>query len=160
MDWGYIMDKILEYLQVSAFDSIKLLFEMSIIIFAVMLVIEVLKAFHILNKINNFTFKFTKHLGITPSANFPLLVGLLIGISYGAGAIIASYNNNDMTKKDVLLVSVFLCICHALIEDTILFMKIGANGFVLVFVRLITAIVVTLIIKNTYAKKEEYNEGS
>lgn len=152
------MDKVVEYLKTASIDSFNILLEMAIIIFFVMLIIEVLKAFNILNKINNFTFKFTKYLGISPSANFPLLVGLLIGISYGAGAIIASYKKKDMTKKDVLLVSVFLCICHALIEDTLLFMRIGANGFVIVFARLLTAIVATLIVKNTYAKREEFNE--
>ncbi len=154
------MDKVLEYLKTATLDSFNILLEMTIIIFFVMLIIEVLKAFNILNKINNFTFKFTKYLGISPSANFPLLVGLLIGISYGAGAIIASYKKNDMTKKDVLLVSVFLCICHALIEDTLLFMRIGANGFVIVFVRILTAIIATLIVKNTYAKREEFNESN
>ncbi len=154
------MDKVIEYLKVASMDSVSILIEMAIIIFFVMLIIEVLKAFHILNKINNFTFKFTKYLGISPSANFPLLVGLLIGISYGAGAIIASYKKNDMTKKDVLLVSVFLCICHALIEDTLLFIKIGANGFIIVIVRIITAIIATLVTKYTVAKKEIFNESS
>lgn len=154
------MDKIIEFLSTAAISSINLIVEMTIIIFFVMLLIEVLKVFHILEKINNTTFKVTKYLGISPSANFPLLVGLLIGISYGAGAIIASYNKNDMTKKDVLLVSVFLIICHALIEDTLLFMKVGANGFVIVFVRLIVAIITTLIVKNTYAKREEFNESN
>lgn len=154
------MDKVIEFFKTATMDSFSILLEMTIIIFFVMLIIEVLKAFHILNKINNFTFKFTKHLGISPSANFPLLVGLLIGISYGAGAIIASYKKKDMTKKDVLLVSVFLCICHALIEDTLLFMRIGANGFIIVFVRLITAIIATIITKHTVAKKEVFNESN
>lgn len=154
------MDKIIEYFTSALTSSFNLIFEMTIIIFFVMLLIEILKAFHILEKINNFTFKFTKYLGISPSANFPLLVGLLIGISYGAGAIIASYKKNDMTKKDVLLVSVFLLICHALIEDTLLFVKIGANGFVIAGVRLIVAIITTLIVKHTYAKKEEFDESN
>ncbi len=154
------MNKVYEFIKTASIDSINLIVEMTIIIFIVMLIIEILKTFHILNKINNFTFKFTKYLGISPSANFPLLVGILIGISYGAGAIIASYKNKDMSRKDVLLVSVFLSICHALIEDTMLFVKIGANIFVIVFVRLITAIITTIIVKNTYAKKEVFNESN
>ncbi len=152
------MDNIILFFKTSIQDSFSLLIEMTIIIFFVMLIIETLKAFNILQKINKVSFKLTKYLGISESANFPLLVGVLIGISYGAGAIIASYKNGDMSKKDVLLVSVFLCICHALIEDTMLFVRIGANWFVLVFVRLFAAIITTIIINKTYARKEIFNE--
>ncbi len=147
------MNMILEYLKTAATESILLILEMSWIIFLVMLVLEILKAFNVLHKINNFTYRFTKYLGISSTANFSLLVGVIIGISYGAGAIINSYRNGDMTKKDVLLVSVFLSICHAIVEDTFLFVKIGANGFIIVIVRLISAIIVTYVTCKYYDKR-------
>ena len=52
-----------------------------------------------------------------------------------------------MTKKDVILVSTFLCLCHAIIEDTLLFMAIGANPFIIVLVRVIVAIIITLVVR-------------
>ncbi len=143
----------------TSFNSIfAILIELTYIIFIVMLLLEILKAFNILNKINNVSYKFTKHLGISPSANFPLLIGILIGISYGAGAIIASYKNHEMSRKDVLLVSIFLSLCHAIIEDTFLFAKVGANVFVIVFVRLFAAIVATYIMNKILIRKENKNE--
>ncbi len=151
------MDNIQEYFKTSITDIISIIFEMAIIIFLVMLLLEILKAFNILQKLNNITYKFTKHLGISPNANFPLLVGVIIGISYGAGAIIASHKNGDMTKKDILLISVFLCICHAIIEDTMLFVKLGANGFILVFARLFAAIALTYTINKIVSRRPEYN---
>ncbi len=153
------MDNILDYLQTAAVSAGKIILEITYIIFLVMLLLETLKALKILNKINDLTYKFTKHLGITPSANFPLLVGLIIGISYGAGAIINSYRNKMMTKKDVLLVSVFLSLCHAIIEDTILFAKIGANIFVLVFARLFVAIIATYVMNKILVRKEKKHES-
>ncbi len=148
------MNDIITYLKTASSDALSIIIEMAWIIFLVMLLLETLKAFKILNKINNVTYKLTKHLGISPSANFSLLVGLIIGISYGAGAIINSYKNKEMTKKDVLLVSVFLSICHAIVEDTFLFAKIGANWVVLVFVRLIVAIAITYATNKIYKPKE------
>lgn len=153
------MIDIVEYLKTASLDALSIILDMAWIIFIVMLLLETLKAFNILQKINHITYKVTKYLGISSSANFPLLVGMIIGISYGAGAIIASYKNGDMNKKDVLLVSVFLCICHAIIEDTFLFVKIGANGFILVFARLFTAIICTYIANKFVTKRENKNES-
>ncbi len=144
------MNEIITYLKTASTDAFSIIIEMTWIIFLVMLLLETLKAFKVLNKINNATYHLTKHLGISPSANFSLLVGLIIGISYGAGAIINSYKNGEMTKKDVLLVSVFLSICHAIVEDTFLFAKIGANWIILVFVRLFAAIIVTYVTNKFY----------
>ncbi|MFV0498724.1 MAG: nucleoside recognition domain-containing protein [Bacilli bacterium] len=147
-----------DYIKTSLIDSIYILLEMALIIFIVMLIIELLKTFKILDKINGYSYKFTKYLGITKSANFPLIVGVLIGISYGAGAIITSYNQNDMTKKDVILVSVFLCICHALIEDTLLFARVGANILIIVFVRVFVAITCTIVVNKIITTKERKNK--
>lgn len=152
------MDKFKEFIYDATTDSISIVIEMAIIIFLVMLLLEFLKALNILQKINGITFKLTKYLGISKSANFPLLIGIIIGISYGAGAIIASHKSGDMSKKDVLLVSVFLCICHAIIEDTLLFVKIGASGFIILFVRLTAAIIITFITNQVISRKKEYNE--
>ncbi len=76
-------------------------------------------------------------------------------IIYGAGAIIASYNNNEMTKKDIILVSTFLCLCHAILEDTLLFSTIGANGIIIALVKFILAIVLIIIVNIIYEYKQK-----
>ena len=85
----------------------------------------------------------------------PLLIGLLAGITYGAGAILASFSSNEMNKKDVVLVSIFLCICHGIIEDTLLFAAIGSIGWVIFVIRLVLAIVITLIVNLIYISKSK-----
>ena len=94
-----------------------MLLKIAIIIAVIMVALEILKALKVLDWLNKILYFFTKHLGITPKASTPLLIGILLGITYGAGAILASYTNKEMTKKDVVLVGVFLCLCHAIIED-------------------------------------------
>ena len=62
-----------------------MLLKIAIIIAVIMIVMEILKALKVLDWLNKVLFHFTKHLGITPQASTPLLVGILLGITYGAG---------------------------------------------------------------------------
>lgn len=125
-------------------DLGSILLKLSLIITIMLVSLEILKAIRVLNILNRILFFITKPLGISRTASMPLLIGLLAGITYGAGAILASYANNEMNKKDVVLVSVFLCICHGIIEDTLLFAAIGSIGWVIFVIRLGLAIIVTI----------------
>jgi len=73
-------------------------------------------------------------------------VGLIIGITYGAGVILMSYKQQEMNKKDVLLVSVFLCLCHAIVEDTLLFAAFGSITWVVIVVKLVVAFTTTMLV--------------
>ena len=147
-----IWDRVLDFSK-GFFPELGLyLLKLILIVILVVVVIEVLKAIKVLDFLNKILYFITKPLGISKSASMPLLVGFLAGITYGAGAIIASYNNGDMNKKDVILVSTFLCLCHAILEDTLLFASIGAIGIVIALIRFIVAVVVTLIVNIIYEK--------
>jgi len=84
------------------------------------------------------------------SKNFSLGVGLLLGITYGAGILIqeASYIN----KKDLFFVATFLNICHAIIEDPLLFVLFGANIYVIIAVRVIWGIALAYILTAIYGR--------
>ncbi len=138
----------------------QMLLKIVLIITIVMFAIEILKAFKILDWLNKKLFFFSKHLGISTSASFPLLVGMMIGITYGAGVILISYKNGEMSKKDVILVSVFLCLAHALFEDILLFVALGAKGLIVLISKLLIASSITfitnlLITKNNLIKNKE-----
>ena len=148
--WEKVVYHIVEFSKDFFPDLGSYLLKLILIDTAVVVVLEILKVLKILDFINNLLYYLTKHLGITKSASMPLLIGILAGISYGAGAIISCYNNNDMNKKDVILVSTFLCICHALPEDTLLFVSVGANGWIVLLVRFVLGIIATLIANVIY----------
>ena len=148
--WDKIVYHIVEFSKDFFPDLGGYLLKLILIVTAVVVVLEILKVLKILDFINNILYYFTKHLGISKSASMPLLIGILAGISYGAGAIISCYNNNDMNKKDVILVSTFLCICHALPEDTLLFVSVGAKGWIVLLVRFALGVIATLIANLIY----------
>jgi len=81
-------------------------------------------------------------LGISPAAGAPLLAGFFLGIAYGAGIIIPVSKERNLSKRDVLGVGLFLCTCHAVIEDTLLFVLAGASALWLVGIRLALAVFV------------------
>lgn len=148
--WFYIKDFGLPFIV----DLGSMLLKLIIIITVMLVVLEILKLIGVLNFLNKLLYFVTRPLGISKSASMPLLIGLLAGITYGAGAILASFASNEMNKKDVVLVSVFLCICHGIIEDTLLFAAIGSIGWVILLIRLLLAIIITIILNVIYKIKE------
>jgi len=85
-------------------------------------------------------------LGISQNGFIPLVTGIVIGLTYGAGVIIHSIRTSNVGKKEAFLILLFLSICHAMIEDTLIFVVIGANGFILIAFRFVLAIILTYII--------------
>lgn len=81
-------------------------------------------------------------VGFRNEALFPLMTGILFGISYGAGVLIPQAQSGELPRKQVFLVALFLCLCHAIIEDTLLFVMLGANAWIVVLTRFIAAMVI------------------
>lgn len=84
--------------------------------------------------------------GISSKGLLPFVTGVIIGLTYGAGVIIHSIRSADIDKGEAFLILLYLSICHAIIEDTLIFVVIGANGLVLVVVRFFLATLVTYFV--------------
>lgn len=73
------------------------------------------------------------------NSGFSIAVGVILGITYGAGILIAEYEKGILQKKDILFIGTYLMICHAIIEDTLLFVIFGANIWIIVGLRILFA---------------------
>jgi hypothetical protein len=87
--------------------------------------------------------------GISGNGLIPLLTGIIIGLTYGAGVIIHSIRSTDITKREAFLILLYLSICHAVIEDTLIFVVIGANGLILLVARFSLATLLTYLVHKT-----------
>ena len=74
--------------------------------------------------------------------------GFFLGITYGSGLILPFTKDNSITKKDLLIIFIFLSLCHGMVEDTLIFMAIGANGLFLVLFRVILALLSVIVMMN------------
>ena len=80
-----------------------------------------------------------QRLNLSSRVAFPFLAGLFLGIVFGSGVIIAFAKDGTLTKRDLVIVLVFLGICHSVIEDTVIFAALGANWWVLISCRFVLA---------------------
>ncbi|MEA3315120.1 MAG: nucleoside recognition protein [Campylobacterota bacterium] len=84
------------------------------------------------------------------SKSFSILVGVFLGITYGAGILIEEVKSNNISKKDIFYIATFLSICHAIIEDTLLFVIFGADFTMVIAIRTIGAIVLAYILTSLF----------
>ncbi|SHK13951.1 nucleoside recognition domain-containing protein [Paramaledivibacter caminithermalis] len=126
--------------------GLKSILNIAIIVFPLMIVMEIAKDLNILDKLSDYCKPLTKWLGVSKESAFPLAIGLVFGLAYGAGVIIQSAKEGNLDKRSLILVSIFLVCCHAVIEDTLIFVAVGANGFLLLTIRLVTALILTILI--------------
>lgn len=77
---------------------------------------------------------------------FSIAIGIILGITYGAGILINEYEKNTLNQEEILYVGTFLMICHAIIEDTLLFVIFGANLWIIITLRILFAFIFSTII--------------
>jgi len=100
------------------------------------------------------TRKFIKESKKNVSKGFSLSVGIILGITYGAGILINEVESGNIKKEDIFFIGTFLMICHAVIEDTLLFVIFGADFTMAVLIRTLAAIILSYILLIFYRKIE------
>jgi len=125
--------------------SITSVLQIAAIVIPLMVFIEILKDVNILDRLVKLFAPFTNFLGFSKSAALPLLAGLIFGISYGAGLILDASRQGNLSKKDLVLLSLFLVICHSIFEDTFIFVAVGANALIILLGRFLFAVLVTIM---------------
>lgn len=135
-----------DILKEATLGSISSAWRMALIIVPLMIAMEVLKDLGVLDAIAHFFSPVVKIFGMKKESGFPMLVGLFIGISYGAGIIFQATKEGDIPKRDIYLIIYFLVAAHAIFEDTAIFMAVGVNPFILGITRVIFAFLFTYVV--------------
>ncbi|MCL6476890.1 MAG: nucleoside recognition domain-containing protein [Peptococcaceae bacterium] len=139
MDWNsFALD--------AARGSLKNVLIMAGIIIPIMVFLEIARDMKLLDRFSRKVAPLMKVFGMSSEASFPMLAGFIFGISYGAGVLIESARSGRLSRRDLFLVFVFLSVCHAIIEDTALFLAVGANPLIIIVGRLIMAVIVTCLV--------------
>lgn len=85
-------------------------------------------------------------MGISKKGTSIAVFGLLAGITFGSGLLLAEIKQNAIPERDIVLVLAFLSLCHGIIEDTALAMLLGGDISGLLFFRLFFSILVLAIL--------------
>ncbi len=149
---------IVEVFKEATSGSIYSVFQMAIIVIPIMIIMQIAEELDILAIVSKFLGPMVTPLGVSKEGALPFLVGLFFGITYGAGVIIPASKDGKLTKKEILLITIFLSVCHALVEDTMIFVVLGANGIILVLGRLAIGIVITLFANKILPEDKSYTK--
>jgi hypothetical protein len=117
-----------------------------VIIFSIIFAYEIISVWSGYNRLIEHARSLTSAVGISEKAVAPWIVGVLVGITYGAALLYQFNEKQEMGHKDVCLITVFLCLAHAMIEDTLVFAVIGGNLAWIFVARIIIAVVVVRLL--------------
>jgi len=100
---------------------------------------------------------FLKLIGISKNAASFTLVGVTLGVSFGGGLLIEEAKKGHIEKKDMFLSLSLLCICHSLIEDTLLMVVLGGDLTGILLFRLLFSFIAMLLIVRLYNALSDKN---
>lgn len=117
--------------------------QLAAIVIPLMFVIQILKEVKFLDRLAVFMRPVTRFLGLPEKSSIPLLAGFFFGLAYGAGVILQVTREERFTRRELYLLFIFLILCHAVVEDTLLFVPLGVNGWLLLATRFLSAVILT-----------------
>lgn len=129
--------------------------QLALIVIPIMVVIEIMKELNWLDWFSKLMAPFTKALGMKQNTSTTLAAGLIFGLAYGAGVMMQAVKEDGVKKKDLYLAFIFLVACHAVIEDTLLFVPLGIPILPLFIIRVVVAIVLTIFVAIVWKKVEQ-----
>ncbi|PSL42755.1 nucleoside recognition protein [Salsuginibacillus halophilus] len=130
-------------------------FQIGLVVIPIMIFIQVMKDMNWLDRFSNGMAPLTRVLGIEKNTSTTLASGLLFGLAFGAGVMIQEAKEKNVKKKDLYLVFIFLVACHAVIEDTLIFIPLGIPVLPLLIIRLVTAVLLTMLIAYIWNRLEK-----
>jgi len=136
-------------------EQLKLLVTIFFIISALMGLLALLRKIGVEKLMHLALSPFLKLLNISKDASSITIVGITLGLSFGAGLLINEVKSGNISKKDVFLSVCFLNIAHSLIEDTLLVLLLGADIVAILWLRILFAFVLVAIISRVMFKGEK-----
>lgn len=129
--------------------------QLALIVIPLMIIIQILKDRNYFQRISDMMEPLTKLLGIQKNASMTLASGLVIGLAMGAGVMIQAVQEDGVSKKDATLAFIFLVACHAVVEDTLIFIPLGIPVWPLLIIRVVTALTLTIVVAYFWRRAEE-----
>lgn len=124
-----------------ALATVKSLVFMMLIIILLFILLDVLERIGVIAKITKLLTPLLKRIGLDPQLAPLTTIGLLLGLSYGGGLIIQSAKKNNFSGRALFMSLAFLCLSHALIEDTALLLVLGADIWIILVGRLVFSLI-------------------
>lgn len=118
-----------------------LVVKMSAIIFSLNIVQRILSEFGVIKWLSKFLKPLLTVFGLPAKSSFLWIIANVVGLAYGAAAMIDEASTGKLSQKDVDLTNFHICISHSNFEDVFLLASIGAVWWILIISRWIMSII-------------------
>ncbi|WP_320823387.1 hypothetical protein [Reinekea sp.] len=125
-----------------ALEQLQGLVAIFLVIVVLLAVLRLFKLIGIERLINFLLAPLLRLFGISRQATSITLVGLTLGLSFGAGLLIREAGSGHIKPMDVFAVMALLGLSHGLIEDTLLILLMGADLSAVLSLRLLFTLLV------------------
>ena len=134
-------------------DLLNFLWGIAKVLVPIMIAIEIFKDTKLIDKISNFINPISKFFTLNKISGISLMLGIIFGLTYGAGAILQSVKDYNVDKRSIILIVMFISPCHAVFEDTLIMKAAGANILPLLAARFLSAIIITFILSRVMKRE-------
>jgi len=118
-----------------------LVVKMVAIIFSLNILQRTLSEFGVIKWISKFLKPLLAIFGLPAKSSFLWIIANVVGLAYGAAAMIDEASTGKLSQKDVDLTNFHICISHSNLEDVFLLASVGAVWWILIISRWILSII-------------------
>ena len=133
-----------DLLRAFVMGSFDLLWRVFLIVVPIMVALELFEGTKAFRAVVRAWARLVRHVGLNERSAAPTLIGFLFGLAYGGGVIVRDIRRHDLGRRQVFIMSTFLSMVHAIVEDSLVFIALGASVFWVVGFRILWAALVTL----------------
>ena len=133
------------FLQNWALGMLWLCLKIFFILFGIMILIELMRAFHLMDVLVGVLAPVLRLMGLERQAGLLWLTGVMLGLSYGGAVIVQQARELQLTREEIEKLQLSIGINHSMIEDPLVFLPLGLNPIWMWVPRLLAAISVVYI---------------
>ncbi len=133
-------------------SGLLLCLEIALVVLPLMVVYELAVAYGLFERPWTGVKPWLARLGLSPGGLVPLLAGLFLGLVYGAGILLSMSREQGLAQRERLALGVFLVTCHAVVEDTAIFVLLGGSALAMLGPRILLAVGLTALLARRRAR--------
>lgn len=122
-----------------ALDSFGWVVKILLIVLGLMILNQFLTDSGAVGAVGRFLGPVLRFMGLPRNTAFLWVVMNLLGLAYGSGVLLGERREGRIGDRDIRLLNISAALCHSLLEDTLLFVAIGASAPWVVFSRILPA---------------------
>jgi hypothetical protein len=126
--------------------NLKSLAAMYFIVFFLIIMMAAMGRIGLIKIISKLLHPLLRLAGVGLKATMITIVGMIMGLAYGGGLIIAESRSGSIPKSDIFGSITLMNLCHSLVEDTIVLAALGGSLWGLLGGRLAFAVALTGLI--------------